>query len=63
MIRFCIYIVEIVKGEREIGNAIVAIGLLVRMMKDKKMREEIEVMHIATVECHSFQCLCDACCL
>jgi hypothetical protein len=37
--------------------------LLVGMMKDKKIGEEIEVMHIATVECHSFQCLCDGCCL
>lgn len=38
-------------------------ALLVGMMKDKKMRKKIEVIHIATVECHSFQCLCDGCCL
>jgi len=42
------------ESARERGNAIVGIVLLVGIMKDKKMREEIEVMHIATVECHSF---------
>lgn len=52
--------------ELEEGNGILGVGSLMRMIKDKKNereREEIEVMHIATVECHSFRCWCNAYCL
>jgi len=45
------------KGKEKEVMPLLALNCWLEWGKIKRIREEIEVIHIATVECHSFECL------